>query len=244
MAQRASAYRHRRQRADRVRRSGARRADAAASTVPTARASRATTRSTCSASRTATRITTRRRRSSPAATPATFAARVRARRAVDLLRPALSRALSRRLATLALIVVPCGVHGTYRRSALGGAAARARDREPVLRARGGAGRHASGRTADMGPLDVRRPLGRLAGRSGGRCRHRRRDRRATGDRRGPQQASRIAASDARGALTQPFVCYLRSRLYARQSLRRYRQVQVGAIAVRIHASQQQRRSRS
>jgi len=125
---------------------------------------------------------------------------VRTRRAVHLLRPALSGAVPRTRRPGADRRAR-RVHRTDRRGALGDAVAGAGDREPVLRACCSAIGHASGRPAHVGTLDARRALGRRAGRSARRCRRGRRHRRATGDRRCSQQAAGIAASYARTALT-------------------------------------------
>ena len=68
--------------------------------------------------------------------------------------------LYRALGDVALIVVPAAFTAPHRRGALGDAAARARDREPVLRARGRARRRASGRAPHVRPFDAGRSLGR------------------------------------------------------------------------------------
>ena len=85
-------------------------------------------------------------------------AAVRPGRAFGVLRPALSRALPRHGDARA-DPRAVGVHRDDRRRALASAAARPRRREPMLRARGGAGRRASRRTAHLRPLGADRPVG-------------------------------------------------------------------------------------
>jgi hypothetical protein len=90
----------------------------------------------------------------------------------------------------------------HRRRALGGAAARPRHREPGLRGRARAGRHARKRPPHLGPVAGGRPLGRGGGAAGqrrgrGAVRHRRRAGRAharAAARAGPLRA--VAMSDA------------------------------------------------
>ena len=139
MAREHRAYRRRRQRADghaTTRRGCAARAW---STVPTARASRATTRSTCSDSRKGAEDYDETRTIEPGERHRRVRRALRPRRPVDLLRRALSGALSR-ARRLRAAAGACRVHRDDRRRALGAAAARARRREPVLRAGGRAGR--------------------------------------------------------------------------------------------------------
>ena len=90
-----------------------------------------------------------------------FDAPAGAARPERLLRPALSRAVP---GADAAAVRPAhravGVHPHHRQGALGTAAARARDREPVLRDRAGAGRHARERPPHLRPQHGRRSVGR------------------------------------------------------------------------------------
>ena len=118
---------------------------------------------------------------------------LRARRPVGLLRPAVSRALSRAGRARA-DPRAVGVHRDDRRRALAPAAARARRREPVLRARRGAGRRASQWAAHLRPFAADRPVGRDRRRA--RIRgpgHRRRRRRSGAPRRSPRTAARAVA---------------------------------------------------
>ena len=120
---------------------------------------------------------------------------LRTRRPLGVLRRALSRALSRpRRACADPRAV--GVHRDHRCRALAPAAACARRRKSVLRPRGGAGRHASGRTADVRSLGADRSLGPDRRRARGRRGDRRRRHRSRAYRRGPRAAPCALASRA------------------------------------------------
>ena len=96
----------------------------------------------------------------PATAPVAFDAPCGRVGPVDLLRPALSRALPR-AGRLALIVVPSAFTRDDRQRALAPAAARARRREPGLRARGRAGRRAPRWPAHLWALVLVDPWGEI-----------------------------------------------------------------------------------
>ena len=96
----------------------------------------------------------------------------------------------------ALMRPPLGLHLHHGPRALGAAAARARRREPVLRARCRAGWCARERPAHLGPQHGRRPLGRGAGRAA-----RRRGRGARRGRCGAAQYRAHAAASAGASTT-------------------------------------------
>ena len=243
MAQAHRAVRDRRQRADRVRRSGARPADAAG--VRSRRRARRALRQDPPVPLHARRRglrrgedDRRRRRRRQRSTHA--CGRVGLSICYDVRFPELYRALG----DLALIVVPAAF------TARTGEAhwdlllrARAIENQCYVLAAAQAGTHPGGRRT-WGHSMLVDPWGDVAARSGGWRRHRRRDRRAAGDRRGPRQAPRIAASDARGALTQPLFATCSpgcTRVKACAVIGRYKSARLPLESTR---ATQQRRSRS